>query len=325
MPAAHPAVTVVMRTYERPVLLARAVASVRAQVFGEWELVVVNNGGDPGVVDSVVGAARSGTGNGSIRVMHLGERVGMEEASNRALEGVGSEFFAIHDDDDSWDPRFLEVAVAGLVRNPSAAAVVTGVTRVHETFRGGKVWPVREEIVPLSEGRLSYAGMIGGNTFPPIAALFRRSLLGKVGGFDASLPVLGDWEFNLRAVREGGFVFHPEQLARYHTRTPDSDASSGNTITAGRDLHRSVRMLLQDRWLNEPSVNGVNKGALSISALAVNMVDERLANGFDADLVAARTADIIETRRPLRRVLRGVKNPARAFRALSRMVRRSGT
>lgn len=324
MPAAQPVVTVVMRTYERPVLLARAVASVRAQVFGNWELVVVNNGGDPAAVDSVIDAAVAGTGNGSIRVIHLGDRVGMEEASNRALEGAGSEFFAIHDDDDSWDPRFLDVTVAVLTRHASAAAVVTGVTRVYETFRGGKVWPDHEEILPHSEGRLSYAGMIGGNTFPPIAALFRRSLLGKVGLFDASLPVLGDWEFNLRAVQEGGFVFHPEQLARYHTRTPESDASSGNSITAGRDLHRSVRVLLQDRWLNEPPVNGVNKGALSIAAMAVNTIEERFALGLNSDVIAAKTAEIIETRRLSRRVLRGVRNPAHAFRAVSRLVRRSG-
>lgn len=324
MPAKKSAVTVVMRTFERPVLLSRAIASVRAQTFGDWALVVVNNGGAPSTVDDVVTAAMGGTGSGSIRVVHLADRVGMEEASNHALEGVDSEWFAIHDDDDTWEPRFLEVTVAASVANPDAAAVVSGVTRVHETFRGGKVWPIKEESVPLSAGRLSFAGMIGGNTFPPIAALFRTSLLASVGLFDASLPVLGDWEFNLRAVHQGGFVFVDEPLARYHTRTPDSEASSGNSITTGRDLHHSVRTLLQDRWLKEPAINGVNKGALSISALAVNMVDERLAGGIDAELVASRTAEIIEIRRPLRRMIRGIRNPMRALRAATRAVRRGG-
>lgn len=318
-----PAVTIVMRTYERPVLLARALASVQAQTFGDWHLVVVNNGGDPKVVDAVVGAAREGTSHGAIETLHLPDRVGMEEASNIALSRSSSEFFAVHDDDDSWVPTYLEVTTS-LLGASSCAAVVTGVTRVHETFRDGKVWPISEEAVPLSEGRLSFAGMIGGNTFPPIAALFRRSVFETVGGFDASLPVLGDWEFNLRAVRHGGFLFHAERLARYHTRTIDSDASSGNTITMGRDLHHSVRALLQDRWLREPAENGVNKGALSISALAVNMVDERLAAGFDADAIATKTAEIIEMRKPLRRVLRAVANPSHGLRAVSRVLRRRG-
>lgn len=315
------AVTVVMRTYERPVLLARAIASVRAQTFTDWHLIVVNNGGDPTAVDAVARSASAATGGGTLEVLHLPDRLGMEEASNAGLARTESEFFAIHDDDDSWDPRFLAVTTSVLSGSP-CAAVVTGVTRVHETFRGGKVWPVREEIVPLSEGRLTFTGMIGGNPFPPIAALFRRSLLGSVGLFDPTLPVLGDWEFNLRAVREGGFHFHPEPLARYHTRTPDSDTGSGNTITAGRDLHESTRAMLQDRWLAEPEVNGVNKGQLSITAMVAAMIEERLAGALDADSVAARTAEIIETRRPVRRLLRAVRNPFHGARAITRILRR---
>ncbi|MEY2768111.1 MAG: hypothetical protein RI912_1774, partial [Actinomycetota bacterium] len=54
-------VAVIMRTFERPVLLARAVASVCQQTFTDWELVIVNNGGAPGPVDSVVAAARAGS------------------------------------------------------------------------------------------------------------------------------------------------------------------------------------------------------------------------------------------------------------------------
>ena len=206
-------ITVVMRTYERPVLLARAIASVQLQKFTDWELIVVNNGGQPSVVDAVVRTAMNSTPSGIIRVLHLADRVGMEEASNAGLAATDSEFFVIHDDDDSWDARFLEVAVSALLNAPNAVAAVTGVTRIYETFRGGKVWPVSHEDFPLSQGRLTYRGMIGGNTFPPIAALFRRSLLTTVGNFDSSLPVLGDWEFNLRAVTVGEFAFVAERLA----------------------------------------------------------------------------------------------------------------
>ena len=169
----------------------------------------------------------------------------MEEASNRGLADSDSEFFVIHDDDDSWNSRFLEVAVATLRSSSSAVAAVTGVTRIYETFRGGTVWPVSHEDFPLSQGRLTYRGMVGANTFPPIAAVFRRSVLNTVGNFEASLPVLGDWEFNLRAVVAGEFVFISERLAHYHTRTAESDTSSGNSITTGEDLHRDVKLQLQ--------------------------------------------------------------------------------
>ena len=259
-------VAVVMRTYERPILLARAIASVQNQTFPDWTLIIVNNGGDPGPVEDVVRVAKSATPCGTIQVLHLPERVGMEEASNRGLAATQSEFFAIHDDDDSWAARFLEVAVEELRSHPTAAAVVTGIHRIHELYRDGKVRPVRAENFFLNQERLTYEGMIGNNTFPPIAALFWRRLLDDVGGFDSTLPVLGDWEFNLRAVLSGGFVYIAERLANYHTRTPDSELSSGNSITVGINLHHEVRQRLQNRWLSEPSVNGVNKGALSIAS-----------------------------------------------------------
>ena len=291
-----------MRTYERSVLLARAIASVQNQTFRDWTLIIVNNGGNPGPVDDVVRVAKSATPNGDIRVLHLSERVGMEEASNRGLAATHSEYFAIHDDDDSWAARFLEVAVEEMHAHPSAAAVVTGINRIHELYRDGKVRPMRAEDFFLNEERLTYMGMIGNNTFPPIAALFQRRLLQEVGEFDSSLPVLGDWEFNLRAVLAGGFVFVPERLANYHTRTPESETASGNSITVGIDLHHEVRGQLQKRWLNEPNIDGVNKGELSIASY----VDERpLQNRGLMSMIAV-----------------GIKNPTRAARAVARRIRR---
>ena len=320
-------ITVVMRTYERPVLLARAIASVQLQKFTDWELVIVNNGGQQAGVDAVVRTAMNATPSGSIRVIHLSERVGMEEASNRGLADSDSEFFVIHDDDDSWNSRFLEVAVATLRSSSSAVAAVTGVTRIYETFRGGTVWPVSHEDFPLSQGRLTYRGMVGANTFPPIAAVFRRSVLNTVGNFDASLPVLGDWEFNLRAVVAGEFVFISERLAHYHTRTAESDTSSGNSITTGEDLHRDVKLQLQDRWLREPLVNGVNKGTLSIAAAAEALTEELQVKTpivhVDIEHIANRTAEIIKLQRLSRRIARSVRHPGHGIRAVVGAVRRT--
>ena len=317
-------ITVVMRTYERPVLLARAIASVQVQTFTDWELVIVNNGGESSVVDGVVRTAMNATPSGTIRVLHLPDRVGMEEASNRGLLDSESEFFVIHDDDDSWDERFLDTAIRALRNSSSAVAAVTGVTRIYETFRGGKVWPVSHEDFPLSQGLLTYRGMIGGNTFPPIAAVFRRTVLATVGNFDASLPVLGDWEFNLRAVTAGEFYFIPDRLAHYHTRTPESDAVSGNSIIIGEELHRSVKLQLQDKWLTEPPVNGVNKGELSLVAATEVLLGEIRNNRSDALLNLERIASRIMRLQPMvRRIAHNVRHPVHGIRAVGRALRRT--
>lgn len=319
-------VAVIMRTFERPVLLARAIASVCQQTHEDRELVIVNNGGAPGPVDDVVAAARAGSVRGTITVVHLPGRVGMEAASNAGLRASQSDFFAIHDDDDAWHPEFLAVTTRVLADHPQRAAVVTSLTKVIETMKGSKVWPVREESFWLNPGRLTFRGMIGANTFPPVAALFRRSVLDQVGWFDESLPVLGDWEFNLRAVRAGGFEFEPRVLARYHVRTPESDRASSNSIVDGESLHRSVKLQLQDRWLGE-TVDGMNKGLLSVVAQAADDATETRVSGVrsvaevDVEAIANRTADILAVRRPARRLLRGLRHPGHALRAVKRILK----
>lgn len=319
-------VAVIMRTFERPVLLARAIASVCQQTHEDRELVIVNNGGAPGPVDDVVAAARAGSVRGTITVLHLPGRVGMEAASNAGLRASQSDFFAIHDDDDAWHPEFLAVTTRVLADHPQRAAVVTSLTKVIETMKGSKVWPVREESFWLNPGRLTFRGMIGANTFPPVAALFRRSVLDQVGWFDESLPVLGDWEFNLRAVRAGGFEFEPRVLARYHVRTPESDRASSNSIVDGESLHRSVKLQLQDRWLGE-TVDGMNKGLLSVVAQAADDATETRVSGVrsvaevDVEAIANRTADILAVRRPARRLLRGLRHPGHALRAVKRILK----
>ena len=309
-------VAIVMRTYERPLLLARALTSVCQQSFRDWHLVVVNNGGEPAPVDDMVAIARLANPEAAISVLHLAERVGMEEASNRGLAAVESEFFAIHDDDDTWRPGFLDVAVGALRSHADASAVVTGVTRVHETFTNGRVWPVRHEKFYLVPERLTFDGMIGNNTFPPIAAVFRSSLLDSVGWFDASLPVLGDWEFNLRAIEAGHFVFVPRRLANYHTRTADSDVASGNSITVGQELHRTTKAELQKRWEAEPGRGGLSKGELS----------RRESARIDAEDAARRDAELLAQKQPgvsarVMRVVRAFRRPRAAVRGFVRCIR----
>ena len=309
-----PSVTIVMRTYERPVFLARALASVCGQTYADWELVVVNNGGASQSVDNLVRLAQLSHPTTNIQVLHLPQRVGMEEASNSALRETSSEFFVIHDDDDTWKPDFLETAVDHAFKYPTASAVVTGVVRVHETFKNGRVWPVENEMFFLTQERLTIAGMIGNNTFPPIAALFRRSVIDKVGDFDSSLPVLGDWEFNLRALTVGEFVFLPQRLANYHTRTPDSDVAAGNSITVGQNLHQEIKKQLQQRWDAEPGDGEISKGDMSRKAYAQMEAD-------DAARVTAEQEHHRALRSPQTRIIGAVKHPGRLVRGVVRRVR----
>src|SRR5579872_6127308 len=96
-----PKVAVLTRTKNRPLLLRRALDSVLAQTFTEWQHVIVNDGGDRGEVDALVEHVGKRYGD-RVKVVHHERSQGMGAAGNAALRASTSEYVVFHDDDDSW-------------------------------------------------------------------------------------------------------------------------------------------------------------------------------------------------------------------------------
>ena len=88
-----------------------------------------------------------------------------------------------------------------------------------------------------------------------------------------------------------------------------------------------MKLQLQDRWLSEAPVNGLNKGALSISAAAEALTGELQINTpivhVDIEHIANRTAEIIKLQRLSRRIARSVRHPGHGIRAVGRAIRRT--
>ena len=77
------------------------------------------------------------------------------------------------------------------------------------------------------------------NQFPPISFLFSRDIYNEVGGFNEDMPVLGDWDFNLRFLMKADIGLVPEHLANHHIRVtdPESEGAYGNTVVSGLNTH----------------------------------------------------------------------------------------
>ena len=67
--SAHARVAVITRCKDRPVFLRRAIGSVLTQTFDDWVHVIVNDGGDPAVVDTLV-AFHDDLYDGRVKVVH---------------------------------------------------------------------------------------------------------------------------------------------------------------------------------------------------------------------------------------------------------------
>ncbi len=297
-------VAVVTRTQDRTILLDRAVRSVMQQTFPDLHMIIVNDGGDPRAVDQVVDAHRDLVRR-RVTVVHHDSATGMEAATNAGLRAGDSQFVAVLDDDDSWHPTFLERTV-GALQATGAMGVVTDTQAVYEDTDYGDIrflesflFDAMADVRPPSgpgDGRPPLAPnslfrLLSGNQFPPCSFVYRRSALDEVGIYDERLPVLGDWDFNIRFLLRYDIHHLAEPLAYYHHRKGES-GEPGNSVSRDDNLHDRVRRELLDRYLR----HDLEEGRLGVGVLAnaLHQWREQRAEDLAAQGLVSARLDSIE-------------------------------
>ena len=102
-------VSVVMPVYNGERYLEAAVRSVMAQTFGDWELIIVDDGSTDGTPAI---AARLAAEDPRIRLVKNIENRGVAASRNRGLALCGGEYVALLDGDDLWRPDKLRRQLA---------------------------------------------------------------------------------------------------------------------------------------------------------------------------------------------------------------------
>lgn len=241
-------VAIVMRTKNRPLLLRRAIASVAAQRYTDYSLVIVNDAGEAGPVVELIEQAPQSVRD---RIVFVDNKVsaGREGAMNVGIEAVDSEFIIIHDDDDTWAPGFLEATVAYLDEHPEAGGVNARTEVIFERIEGDSVVEERRDMLAADKHQVSFVDVMQHNYIVPIGFLYRRSVYDEVGPIDGSLPVLGDWEFTLRFLARYpiGFV-DGAPLAFWHQRA-SATGDLGNSVVVEAGEHRDYDSIIRDDYL----------------------------------------------------------------------------
>lgn len=270
-------VVIITRTKNRPVLLARAFASILGQTHQDWHLYLVNDGGDPLPVDQLVETHRFAFQN-RITVKHHETSLGMEAASNAALIGAKGDFVIIHDDDDAWKPQFLEKTVAYLnaPEHSQTIAVVTNCILVHEKITDSSSIEIKRDLWPEARDLYNIKDMLIINRFPPICMLIRKVAVDYLEGFNSNMPVLGDWDFNLRLLLLGNIGGLQQELAYYYHRVNEHTLYN-NSNHHGKHEHYNqlyIDSLLRDYLSKEPGFIGV----MNVLLTHINNIDLNIQN-----------------------------------------------
>ena len=99
-----PIVSVIMPAYKTELFIRMAIESVQAQTFGEWELIVIDDGSPDQLSLIVEELSRV---DSRIRFVHQ-ENQGVSAARNRGIEEATGKYVSFLDSDDYWMPTFLE-------------------------------------------------------------------------------------------------------------------------------------------------------------------------------------------------------------------------
>lgn len=245
-----PRVAIVVRTKDRPDFLRRALESISAQTFTDWEVAVVNDGGDEAVVESLL-AELPDSIRPRVRAVHAPQSRGRWVSANAGVLETSAPYLVLHDDDDSWHPEFLRAGVDYLDAHADRSAVVSRIEIIWEESQGEAfVETGREQfqshlVAPLLSDMLLY------NRFVPIGFLYRRALHAELGLYDESLPVVGDWNFNLKVLARGPLEYLGDIPYAYWHQRADASGSAGNSVISASGDHAKYDALIRDAALRE--------------------------------------------------------------------------
>jgi LmbE family N-acetylglucosaminyl deacetylase/glycosyltransferase involved in cell wall biosynthesis len=180
-------ISVIVRTKDRPALLAEAIASVRATGYPA-EIVVVNDGGAHPNVDGVT-------------LIEYETSRGRSDAANAGVKAAKNDYVTFLDDDDLYYPEHLETLTHASRVSKAAAWYTDAVS----AFIDGE----RREPMRIYSRDFDRELLLVENYIPLPTLLFRRTDFLDLGGFDSDFDLFEDWDFLIRLSQRGDFVHVP--------------------------------------------------------------------------------------------------------------------
>ncbi len=228
-----PKVSVIIPSHNRPMMLKRAINSVLAQTYQDFEIIVV----DDGVRERAHDAVKTFHDNRIRYISHEQER-GAPVARNTGVKNSTGELVAFLDDDDEWLPQKLELQVEALDKHPEAGLCFCGVEAVNE---GKKRLYFN---IYNKEGLVDPHFEILDKSFVWTSSiLVRKDILNRGFLFDESLVKNQEWDLTLRLSKEIKFYSINKALFKLHIH--------GNQLGGPNNLRNRIighHVFIQKHW-----------------------------------------------------------------------------
>jgi hypothetical protein len=234
-----PRVSIITALYNHEAYVAQAIESVLAQTYGDYELILWDDGSQ----DRSLEIARSYVRKYPQKVFsytHPGRiNLGQEATRNEALKVAGGEYLCLLDSDDYWLPRKLEQQVAVLDAAPQVGLVYGPI----------RVWIEGVGEMNLPKGAMAngmvFDELVGRNFIHACDAMFRRECIkGQAEPFQKQYKTMGEYPLWLNIAKDWQVAAIDQPLAVW--RVHGHNTGSKKRLLARRELAEMAEGLLRN-------------------------------------------------------------------------------
>lgn len=207
-----PLISIITPVFNTPAeWLEAAVDSVIAQVYANWELILIDDGSSD--AQTIAALPQLAAKDKRIRLEWLKQSGGISVASNRGLELAKGEWIALLDHDDIIEPDALYCFVKLLQTESDADVMYSDEDKLTE----------QGPDAPLFKPDWSPDFFLSYNYVVHLSCL-RRSLVDAVGGFRSDFDGAQDYDLLLRMIEKTDRIRHIPRVL-YHWRRSASSTS----------------------------------------------------------------------------------------------------
>lgn len=222
-----PRISVVIPAYNVAPYIGETLASVFAQTFTDYEVILVNDGS----LDTENLERALEPYAGRLRYLKQ-ENAGASAARNQGLRTARGDLIAFLDADDLWLPNYLEEQLKFL-REHDCDLVCADAMIFGDSPDAGRTYmeSLMETAPPV--GEVTFLDLVSGErSLITSGVLARRKLIFEVGLFDEALRNAQDFDLWLRLARHGArLAYHRQLLLRYRGRTNSLTGDATNSLT----------------------------------------------------------------------------------------------
>ena len=181
-------VSIIIPTYNRFELLKRAIASVEAQSYTNYELIIIDDASTDETRDYLFTLEHTS--------LILPSNQGVSHARNRGVGMANGEYIAFLDSDDTWAEDKLAQQVAFHQEHPE----------VQFSFGTEKWFRFESEVKRPKKyeapSMVNFENLLEYTFIGPSSVMIQTALLNEAGGFDESLAVCEDFDLWLRISKQ---------------------------------------------------------------------------------------------------------------------------